>query len=550
MSIIIAVASFFTFETSDLQSSLIVKDSFKLTPNETYRHGLGSFRGGENISINVNSQGSGNFNFTLLTYGGANYKNYSITGFSYTFTAEADYYEASFSANSMTSRDVQFEVSVQKPLIHFPFSWLGSFAKVLFFASGGTLLAILIFQTKNIKVEKFTSSLSALSQKDRRKLQLFLLFSLLFWLTLLVFNTYPLATFENWYTDHARNSYSAHLFTKVGFSLFDTPLGELSSSDASFFKFVSWTDMPHLYPLGSVLLFLPFGWLLENGMLQTVVFKLEIGVFLVISHICMYLFLKSYWTHEVSFGFITRPWKQNFSLALKAVSVYVLYVVLVVYSANGMFDALAFLFILFSVRKFFEKRFDLLLLFGATALFFKYQAGIFLLPLVLVSVVQLLLQMPPRMVFKKKAVLFAAGLAGFSVFTAWLSLPFLAAVKPEFIMNCINAFSLHAQILWTLQAFVVVLTVLVTLTCAVYLLKRNRLVSIFMFFSLFPCLSMPYFQAWYLPYFFVYLLFPRDEHTLKVTVIWMVFMAVVLSFGGSIYNPLTLIENARRVVGV
>ncbi|MGF3522793.1 MAG: hypothetical protein ACQXXJ_06830, partial [Candidatus Bathyarchaeia archaeon] len=131
-----------------------------------------------------------------------------------------------------------------------------------------------------------------------------------------------------------------------------------------------------------------------------------------------------------------------------------------------------------------------------------------------------------------------------------LSLPFLAAVKPEFIMNCINAFSLHAQIPWALQAFVVLLTVLVTLSCAVYLLKRNRIVSIFMFFSLFPCLSMPYFQTWYLPYFFVYLLFPRDERTLEVTVIWMVFMAVVLSFGGFIYNPLTLIENARRVVGI
>ena len=90
-------------------------------------------------------------------------------------------------------------------------------------------------------------------------------------------NTYPLATFENWYTDSARNTYSANLFTKVGFSVFDTPLGRLSSGDASFYKFVTWPEMPHLYPLGSVFLFLPFGWLLEQGVSQALVFKLEIA---------------------------------------------------------------------------------------------------------------------------------------------------------------------------------------------------------------------------------------------------------------------------------
>jgi len=94
------------------------------------------------------------------------------------------------------------------------------------------------------------------------------------------------------------------------------------------------------------------------------------------------------------------------------------------------------------------------------------------------------------------------------------------------------------------------LTILVTLVCAVYLLNRNRLVSSFMFFSLFPCLAMPYFQVWYLPYFFIYLLFPKEERTLEITVIWVVFMAIVLSFGGFAYNPLTLLENIRRMIGI
>jgi len=549
-SIFLAVVSFFTVETSESQSNLIISESFKLTPNETYRQGLGSFHGGENISITVKSQGSGNFNLTLLTYGGPRYKNDSITGVTYTFTAGSDYYEVSFSANPTTSRDVQLEVSVQKTLVYSPFSWLAPIAKTLFSASGGLLLSILVLESKNGKFEQSIQRLYTLSQRDYRRLQLFLLFSLLFWLSLLVINNYPLATFENWYTDHVRNSYSAHLFTKFGFSLFDTPLGELSSCDNSFFKFVTWAEMPHLYPLGSVFLFLPFGWLLESGVLQTIVFKLEISLFLVISHICMYLFLKSYWTHEVSFSFIKNPWKQNFSLALKVVSVYLLYIALVVYSANGMFDTVAFLFTLIAVRKFFEKRFGLFLLFGAVSLFFKYQAGIFLFPIVLTSIVQLLQQVKPQILLRNKAVLFAAILAGFSAFTAYLSLPFLVSVKPEFIMNSVNAFNLHAQITWALQASAVLLTILVTLVCAVYLLNRNRLVSSFMFFSLFPCLAMPYFQVWYLPYFFIYLLFPKEERTLEITVIWVVFMAIVLSFGGFAYNPLTLLENIRRMIGI
>ncbi|MCX8149966.1 MAG: hypothetical protein N3D85_00435 [Candidatus Bathyarchaeota archaeon] len=550
VSIILSLVSFFTVETYESQSSLIINDSFRLTPNETYRQGLGSFRGGENVSITVKSQGSGNFNFSLLTYGGASYKNYSITGFRFTFTAGSDYYEASFLANSATSRDVQFEVSVQKTRVYFPLSWLAPFAKVLFFAGGGALLGILLLESKNKRVEATMQRLYVLSQRDYRKLQIFLMLSLMCWLSLLVLNNYPLATFENWYTDHARNSYSAQLFSKVGFSLFNTPLGELSSDDNSFFKFVTWADMPHLYPLGSVLLFFPFGWLLQSGVMQAIVFKLEIGLFLVISHICMYFFLKSYWTHEVSLSFIQYPWRQNFSLALKIVSVYLLYIVLVVYSANGMFDTVAFLFTLFAVSRFFEKRFDLFLLFGAIALFFKYQVGIFLLPLVVVSIVQLLQQTSIKIMLRKKAVLFAVALASFSLLTACLSLPFLVAVKPEFIMNTVNAFNLHAQVPWAFQAFVVLLTVFVTLICAVYLLNRSSLVSLFMFFSLFPCFSMPYFQVWYLPSFFVYLLFPREKRTLEVTIIWVIFMAVVLTFGGFVYSPLTLFENIRQVIGI
>ncbi len=87
----------------------------------------------------------------------------------------------------------------------------------------------------------------------------------MFWFFLLAVNSNPLATFENWYTDHARDSYVSSLFLKDGFSVFDEPLGKLASLDNSYYKFVTWPEMPHLYPLGSIFLFLPFGVLLQNG---------------------------------------------------------------------------------------------------------------------------------------------------------------------------------------------------------------------------------------------------------------------------------------------
>jgi hypothetical protein len=46
--------------------------------------------------------------------------------------------------------------------------------------------------------------------------------------------------------------------------------------------------MPHLYPLGSIFFFLPFGNLLQNGFDTILVYKIEIAIFLVFAHICVY----------------------------------------------------------------------------------------------------------------------------------------------------------------------------------------------------------------------------------------------------------------------
>ncbi len=196
------------------------------------------------------------------------------------------------------------------------------------------------------------------------------------WLLVLAVNSGPLATLENWYTDNARDSYVASLFPKDGFSIFSQPLSKLASVDISNYKYVTWPQMPHLYPLGSVLMFLPFGILIQNGFNSTILFKIEIAIFLVIASACAYFFLKVYL-------------KKDMALILKLLGVYVVYVTLVAYAADGMFESVAFIFALFAVYMFITERYEYFFLLVTVSTFFKYEAAIFLFPLIVVGLVKL-----------------------------------------------------------------------------------------------------------------------------------------------------------------
>ena len=559
LSVILAVVSFFPVATSENQTSSIIDAAFRLTPQETYRQGLGNFHGDENVTLHVSVVGNFSVDFTLLTYSGPRYNTTSAANFSYQFAAGADYYEAVFQANPnvATSSEVHFQVSVEKPVVSYDFSWLGTPAKALFLLSWAALTLITLrpmVENHSAAIREKLSDVSLIERKNLRRVQIIILVSLIFWIALLAVNTYPYATFENWYTDAARHPYTSVLFTKTGFSVFGTPLGQLSSPDSSFYKFVTWPEMPHLYPIGSIFLFLPFGALLESGVAQTLVFKMELVLFLVVSHVCLYLFLKRFWKDKMNSEpkdvYLKPFWKQEFSFILKFLATYILYIVLVVFSANGQFAAVPFLFSLVAVAMFLEDRFDLFLLFTAVSLTFQYQAGIFLLPLVLVSLIRLFQKSTLSELLRNKAVLAAVCLIAVDLFTAYLSAPFLLAARPELIMNGVNAFGPHAQISWSLQVFTVLLTLSVTLVCAGYLLKRSRLISFFMIFSLLPAFTMPYFQSWYLPFFFLYPMIPQSKRSLEVTLLWLIFMVFVLSFGGLSYNPVTILDNVRRILNL
>jgi hypothetical protein len=98
----------------------------------------------------------------------------------------------------------------------------------------------------------------------------------------------------------------------------------------------------------------------------------------------------------------------------------------------------------------------------------------------------------------------------------------------------------NAQINWSVQASAVLLTLTGTLVYAVYMLNKNKLMSMSAVFLLLPSFMLPYFQNWYLPYLFVYVLIPQRKNELTATLIWLIFMVAVLSYGGSGFNPALL----------
>lgn len=534
VSVALSVASLYPVSTGERHSKILINDSFTLTQNEIRYQGLGAFRGNENVSLQVTCPTAFTKNFSIITYDGLYYANCTDQDIAFTFNAETHYYEAVFHTDSSDSGVVYFTVTVEEPLSLFPLSWLTAPAKTLFALSLGAAFLILLkqaFLTLKTK-QSNTNPLQTWSKTTQNSVLALLLLSLFVWFGFLAVNSYPYATFENWYTDHPRHSYVASLFVKDGLEVFSQPLGPLASQDGSSYKFVTWPEMPHLYPAGSILLFLPFGALLQNGFEPALIYKLQVVLFLVVAHVCMYFFLKNH---------LGKPMR----LPLKLLGVYVTYVTLVIYAANGMFDSVAFLFATFAVAMFLVNRYDLFFLLTAVSTLFKYQTGIFLFPLIIVGLLQLAATNKLANLLQNKTVMAGAVFFGVSGFTAALSAPYLMGTRAEMIMNGVNAFSSHSQIPWFLQSFAVLLTLAATLTYVFYMHNKNSLLALSALFMLLPSFLLPYFQNWYLPFIFIYILIPKKKLELEATMVWLVFMVAVLSFGGASFNPLNIIDNLR-----
>lgn len=539
LSIFMALASIYPIISSELETTDIITSSFNLTPLETFRYGLGSFSGGETVYVSAIKSPNLSINFSILTYNGLEYSDNSATNLEYSFDASANYYEALFFSQSDEFIEIQFEVRVQKNKISFPFESLNNIAKGLFL-SGITSLFLIILNSYfcSFSDNKTTGKTDPPFTRRSKWIAVFLLLlSLIFWFSLIANNSNSYATFENWYTDHARHPYSSTLFTKFGLSIFNTSLEDLSNIDTSYYKFVTWPQMPHLYPVGSFLLFLPFAFLLQNAVNHILVYKMEIFVFLIFSHAGLYFFLKQFW-------------KKNSFLLLKLIGIYAIYIPLIVYSANGMFDAIPFFFSLISLNLFIAKRYDYFLFFIAISSIFKYQPLLFLFPLIVIALIKLYNKHSILVMFKNKKVLVAIFLIATSIYTALLSLPFLIESNNLSIMNGITAFSLHSQIPWLLQSLAVLLTLAITVVFSIYMINKNPIISLSSLFILIPSFFLGYFQIWYLPFFLVYSLIPQKKRDVELTLIWLIFMIGMLSFGASSFNPINVINGWSQVLGL
>jgi hypothetical protein len=529
-----AVVSLFPTYPGGTQSNVMINDTFTLNPNETYRQGLGSFHSGENISLLVQSPLAFQKNFSidfpnstyLLINSDSCYHVSTKSNISYSFVADADYYDAVFTSSSQSAGLVHFQVSVQEPKAIFAYSWLTQVSKITFIISLAAvmLLTLKITMSNSNYVKLSSSSTQAFSKKNRQRLIALLSLSLIIWLSILVVNANPLGTFENWYTDNGRDTYVSSLFLKDGLSVFSQPLSKLASVDTTSHDFVTWPEMPHLYPLGSILLFLPFGILLQNGLDSALIYKVEIAIFLFFATVCVYYFLK---------GLFTR----NMALLLKLIGVYIIYVTLIVFAADGMFDSVAFIFSLFAISMFLIERYDYFFLLVAISTFFKYQAGIFLFPLIVVGLVKLFLTNNHSSLLRNKAVITGFIFGFVSIFTASLSVPYLIGAGSQLIANGINAFSFNIHIGWLTQSVSILVTLAITIAYLMYMLNKNSLLSLSAVFLLLPSFMLPYFQDWYVPFIFIYALIPQRKKELEVTMLWLFFMIFVLSFAGGNYYP-------------
>jgi hypothetical protein len=214
-----------------------------------------------------------------------------------------------------------------------------------------------------------------------------------------------------------------------------------------------------------------------------------------------------------------------------------------------MFDSVAVLFLLLSVGAFLASRYDFFVLLVGVSVVFKYQTAIFLFPLIVVAAVQLLKKHRLGGLVRNRNVVLAVACAAVSGFTAVLSAPYLMGTRPVLVMNAVNAFSAHAQIPWSWQAAAVLSVLAATALYSIYMYKHNRLLSLSSLFLLVPVCMLPYFQNWYLPFLFAYMLIPHEKDQFVATMLWIVFVAFMLSFGGSGLNPQVLIGHFQTMVG-
>ncbi|WP_254536202.1 hypothetical protein [Halomarina litorea] len=118
-------------------------------------------------------------------------------------------------------------------------------------------------------------STTLLPERHRAGLRTWVLFgdptrSALCWLALALVGSVflfdaPRYTLLSTYTDHMRHTYAAWSFLHLGFGVYTQPMGTWDVAAVE--PFVTWPTLPHMYPFGSLLLFLPAALLVNLSVL-------------------------------------------------------------------------------------------------------------------------------------------------------------------------------------------------------------------------------------------------------------------------------------------
>ncbi len=150
LSIAFGVASIYPVSTGAKQSKVIIDDSFHLSPNEIRHQGLGAFQGIENITLTVTGSDVFVKNFSIITYKGFQYNISTSQNITYSFNADADYYEAIFTTNAANTDTLHFQVTVKEPQVTQPLNWIGTPAKIVFLFSLAAAM-LLLLENRNTK---------------------------------------------------------------------------------------------------------------------------------------------------------------------------------------------------------------------------------------------------------------------------------------------------------------------------------------------------------------------------------------------------------------
>lgn len=356
-------------------------------------------------------------------------------------------------------------------------------------------------------------------------LKILLIASFVFWGLILYFNPYSFADLEKHYTDHMRHEYASWLFLNVGFKVFNTPIGVLSSQVPSLNPHPTWPMHPSIYPLGNILYFIPFGILSNLGIINDItVHKLMILSFLTGAHLAVYYFVKE-----------LKRIGYNFRLFLMILLTSIFYTHIVFWSLNGFYDVVAILLIILSI-KYYKEGSSLKSIVILTGSFFLHYRSIFYLPLWICLFVKILLQYKDNIWsqfthFNKVSLSFLwfISVASLDFYTVYLSFVDKKLVIPiEWQSSIINIYNgrVDAQIL------------LITFSAMIFfiLLKRKSYITVStMLLCLFYVLLTPQWVLWHHLFFFPALLLPSNQPSVEIASFWLL-ISVYLTAG--IISPL------------